>query len=668
MPGKRTRNMGEIELTFDQANVVTAQKVIERFWFMNPKGWWHGPDGIGSHPILGSDVPYLHYPGIRQAMADSGVDEGFLPDSDWIMAEYVHREQMPRCVPTAINGFIEMFFGAHYSLFGHQLGIYYSPQHYNIVVGGRGSSKTFPMALIMLVWTALHPGEPWLHVGLSLDQAKKAYQVALDIAGRRHYRQDGSLTTHTFSEVFIQGFTQFPQPNIYFKPWDQHDGGEIAGKKLSGNVIMFRPLGDDDLERLRSTEAGNASGDEILREISEEKTIRHIRGCLRGLNPWLMAHLEPQKRSELTQLQQRLGIANVNNDEESVKEIEKRLGDMGVERPKRFFAVGNAGEPEWVWEVMDIADEDPTYAWFIQVTMYDNIKLSPSDRKVLEETWGSDPESRQVELLGRRPIGLGNEIDPDLLRSAVKDDLGGEVIQELAAYGIIHYRKLPSPGHYHVISGDPGKDKIPRRNSWCVLVLDITADPAEVVFFQMGNVKRRAKTYAPYLDAYRYAVRTYPVVAAADVLYDSGGQQSGMHEILLQELQNSQNGHNLVSSQETDILYGNPQDFSNAKKYTASNWLIDVLRKGQLVMPDLRILIRQLSNWTLPDKKIPQDSAMTLFMAIYRCYYFIADRSIGYGTETDAPDSPEGEFAYQPWSLPTFEVEVEGEIGGDFRA
>lgn len=46
---------------------------------------------------------------------------------------------------------------------------------------------------------------------------------------------------------------------------------------------MFRPLGDEDLERLRSTEAGNASGDEILREIAEETTIRHVRGCLRAI-------------------------------------------------------------------------------------------------------------------------------------------------------------------------------------------------------------------------------------------------------------------------------------------------------------------------------------------------------------------------------------------------
>ena len=41
---------------------------------------------------------------------------------------------------------------------------------------------------------------------------------------------------------------------------------------------------------------------------------------------------------------------------------------MGVARPKRFFGVGNAGEPEWVWEVMDLSEDDPRYGWFIQVT------------------------------------------------------------------------------------------------------------------------------------------------------------------------------------------------------------------------------------------------------------------------------------------------------------
>ena len=66
---------------------------------------------------------------------------------------------------------------------------------------------------------------------------------------------------------------------------------------------MFRPLGDEDLERLRSTEAGNASGDEILREIPDEKTIRHVRGCLRGLNPWLLAHLPIDQRQRISQLQ-----------------------------------------------------------------------------------------------------------------------------------------------------------------------------------------------------------------------------------------------------------------------------------------------------------------------------------------------------------------------------
>ncbi len=166
-----------ISLTESEWNVVALQRVIETFWFKNPKGWWDGPDGFGPHPLLGVQAPYLHYPGIRDAMIAAGIDDAYLPASDYILAEYVHHSQKPRCVPVAINGFIELFFGVHYTLFGHQLGMYYSPQRYNIIVGGRGSGKTVPVAIIMAIWTALHPGEPWLHAALSLDQAKKAYST-----------------------------------------------------------------------------------------------------------------------------------------------------------------------------------------------------------------------------------------------------------------------------------------------------------------------------------------------------------------------------------------------------------------------------------------------------------------------------------------------------------
>jgi hypothetical protein len=514
---------------------------------------------------------------------------------------------------------------------------------HNFVADGIVVHNTVPSAIMMMIWTALHPGEPWLHVALSLDQAKKAYQVILDLAGRRHYRSDGTLTPRTFAEVFIQDRREFPQPDIYFRPWDEHDGGEVAGKQMAGNVIMFRPLGDEDLERLRSTEAGNASGDEVLREIADEKTIRHVRGCLRGLNPWLLAHLPNDRRQRIGQLQQLIGVANVRNDKAAIAACEAELANMGVARPKRFFGVGNAGEPEWVWEVMDLTEDDPHYAWFIQVSMYDNIRLSPDDRAALEEAWGTDPETRQVELLGRRPLGLGTEIDPELLTSAVRHDLGGQVVQEHRAYGAVHYAKPPVPGHYHIIAGDPGKGRLPNRNAWCVMAMDITAHPAEIVFFQMGNLGARSKTYKPYLDAYRHAVKTYAVVSPADVIYDNGGQQSGMHEVILEELKQDAGG---------ETIYGNPQDLTNSMKYTAANWLIDLLRKGALVMPELRILIRQVSNWTLPDKKLAQDAAMALFMIVYRAYYILSDRSMGYGVEQQTPEHPMDGDGHAAWDYP----------------
>ena len=131
----------------------------------------------------------------------------------------------------------------------------------------------------------------------------------------------------------------------------------LAGRCSATSSCSGR-LGDEDLERLRSTEAGNASGDEVLREIADEKTIRHVRGCLRGLNPWLLAHLPNDKRQRISQLQQLMGLGNVKGDKALIERCEADLRDMGVARSKRFFGVGNAGEPEWVWEVMDLSEDD----------------------------------------------------------------------------------------------------------------------------------------------------------------------------------------------------------------------------------------------------------------------------------------------------------------------
>lgn len=70
------------------------------------------------------------------------------------------------------------------------------------------------------------------------------------------------------------------------------------------------------------------------------------------------------------------------------------------------------------------------------------------------------------------------------------------------------------------------------------MVLDISAKPAEIVFFQMGNLGA-SEHYKPYLDAYKHVVNLYPVLSPFDVIYDNGGQQSGMHEVLLDNLKHA---------------------------------------------------------------------------------------------------------------------------------
>ena len=98
---------------------------------------------------------------------------------------------------------------------------------------------------------------------------------------------------------------------------------------------------------LRSTEAGNASGDEILREIQDEKTIRHVRGCLRGLNPWLLAHLPSEQRQRINQLQSLVGIGNVRGRIMPVVDLARRLRLRSVERGRsaRVLIVQHNDEP-----------------------------------------------------------------------------------------------------------------------------------------------------------------------------------------------------------------------------------------------------------------------------------------------------------------------------------
>ena len=67
-------------------------------------------------------------------------------------------------------------------------------------------------------------------------------------------------------------------------------------------------------------------------------------------------------------------------------------------------------------------------------------------------------------------------------------------------------------------------------------------------------------------------------------------------------------------------------------------------------MPELRILIRQTSNWTLPDKKLAQDATMTLFMLIHATYNIICDPN-DYKT-MQTPEHPMNGGGHDRWDLP----------------
>ena len=71
--------------------------------------------------------------------------------------------------------------------------------------------------------------------------------------------------------------------------------------------------------------------------------------------------------------------------------------------------------------------------------------------------------------------------------------------------------------------------------------------------------------------------------------------------------------------------------------------------------------MRQTSNWTLPDKKLAQDAAMTLFMLVYRAYYILSDRTMGYGVEQQTPAHPLDGDGHARWDYPD-DIDVLHEI------
>lgn len=513
--------------------------------------------------------------------------------------------------------------------------------HHNFIASGVIVHNSQALAIIAGIHLATHPGEDWLHIALTLDQAIEVYDKLKDMATKRAYLSTGELCPRTFADTFFwkggNPMVSHPYPKLIFEPWDNDDAGEDErGVPLGGNTLTVRALGDErQSERRRGKTIGILSGDELFRELEQWETITKVADAIRGPNEYKLAKLSTEQKQEYLELTRRLRVAEERGDEERSLQLSQQREAFNVEKTGKMFIVGNSGAREWVYEFEDEYDDSPVEAkaWFIRVSMYDNPNLTAADRRGYEERWANNPEERDVELMGNRPVGLGGEIDPELLRSAIMQrPWYGTTYKAHRSHGILHYMRPPLPDHYYMIVGDLGLDRAPKRNAPCIMVWEFGLQGGmELVYFWWGW--ERKKTYEWFLQIFRECMLFYPVLDPSFWVYDSGGTQAGTFEVF----------RSYMGLEEgSDDIFGYPMRMLNIQKETAKKSVIHALQNKWLRYPEIKAIIAQTSNWNLEMDREgqPQDVTMVLFMSVMRGWQILNNPSIVQKSDDDLIADP----------------------------
>jgi len=490
-------------------------------------------------------------------------------------------------IPLAINAFIWYYFGIR--LFPWQLAIYYAPQTEITAIGGRGSGKTMGIGIAMAAYHALHPGEPWLHVSPVKDQAQRTYEAIMQYGSVPHGNRP------TFVSRFVRDYVVAPFPEIRLKSWDSHD---------PGNILRFRPLGDDNIEYLRSMEAGTITVDEAFRDVENPATYPQLRGCIRGMNTVRMALMPKNKQEKIDKLIQQISMESDDKTKNRLeRELDNLVEDLKLKRRNLMLLYGNVAGWMWVKRRYEQARRDPQNWFSLKVTSYDNPTLGRDAVKGMERAYG-DGELRGVEMNADWPSDVGNIfsgrglmrcLDPNALAEtlrAYEDDIPGYMVRNHLEHGIFMYQEPSQRGHVYVIGADPGSGMIPDRNKWCIVTFDMSVTPFRMTYFEVGNVDHRQRgSFSLFWNRLRYCRDYYPGLPG-DVWVESTGPQRGMNELAMPEDVRV----TAVSLQTTKLILVN--------KWAA---LID---RGMLSWPDISIWTNEHSAYNIPDDQLDQDCVM----------------------------------------------------------
>jgi hypothetical protein len=487
-------------------------------------------------------------------------------------------------IPQTVNAFVEHFFGTY--LLPWHLAWYYAPRPITDFIGhgARGSSKTVSLAIAGGTFASLNPGQNWMHLSISKDQAQLTYQALL------------TFGTPRWTERFIAGKpVTSPFPRINLKSWHMLD---------PGNDIVFRSLKDDMTELLRSHSAAYITVDEAFREISDESTYQDLRGCIRGINRFKFLLLPDHVQDEINTRTREIAMLPIGSKRKQLQlDLEERYVQFGLLRRNYLSLYGNAGPHEWEWQRHDMMQADPEHYLSITTTSYENPWRSQADIEAQERSLADDPDKRNVEMLAMRPTNLGNffqnVIGPcveaeavERAESAQNDGVPGYIVNRHISYGVYHYQLPVDPTHHYVFGADPGSGIAPERNKWAIVGYDISVQPIRMVYFRMGHISPRARgDWTIFWAILREISNTYPVWPG-DIFIETTGPQRGMAQLAMPE----------------DVRV-TPVAFTT-QKIELLNWLRQLLSARKLKWPNIAQLIIEHGNYDLPDKDLNQDIVM----------------------------------------------------------
>lgn len=382
------------------------------------------------------------------------------------------------------NIFLRYYFDVE--LLPHQLVMAHAQQNSLLLLGGRGSGKTYGF-IWKYIWLAtVMPDLRVLWGSYSADQAAiPFYDVAYP----------GILASERFAKFLPEGeksLKRKPHPQIQIK---------IPGTNLPMSTITFKTVGIGastkrgfTLDIIHYDEAGLENN---------EKVITTLRPAMRGRR-W---NGDPRIAQ--------LAVSTTPTSAEWLREWWNRATDK--ENPdfddKKYFAlkVSSSANTSLTAEQLDAFEQDMT------------------------------PEERQVEIQADFPEYTGTDFSPAVVNLCQDKLLNEEVVQAIenkqpgydiltiSRTGVVKYVKPAVEGHHYIVSGDPGMGNPPYRNAPCIMVWDVTRKPYELVCFYwvFGN-----GSYKPFFNRYEWCLDYYKPMYA---VFDATGTQRAMDELYFED-------------------------------------------------------------------------------------------------------------------------------------